>query len=96
METTNFLLEMIKDTIHHFRFIIILLIALSAFKTCLTLFLNFKMAKLQSKNNYEMIVNKDGTRAIKLTTSEKIDLKKMGGYLSEDEKIMEIEHKKAS
>lgn len=80
MDITNQLLEMIKDSLHYFRFIICLLIIVGFLKTALTMWLNYKIKKLEHKSTYQVVF--DGShRAINLTTSEKIEFEKLERHL---------------
>lgn len=87
MDIVNQLLEMLKDSLHYLRFIIVLLIVISFLKTVLTFWFDYKIKKLEHKSTYQLVVD-ENHRAISLTTHEKIDLGKLEKHLFTDRSLL--------
>lgn len=88
MDLTNQLLELVRDSLHYFRFIICLLIVIGFLKTALTLWLNYKIKKLEHKSTYQVIFDGNHHRAINLTTSDRIEFEKLEKHLLNNQMLL--------
>ena len=80
MDITNQLLGLLKDAMWSLRFFVGLLIVVSFLKTCLTLWLNYRIKKLEHKSTFQIVC--DGNhKAINLTTSEEIQFERLERHL---------------
>ncbi|NUN06147.1 MAG: hypothetical protein HUU57_10330 [Bdellovibrio sp.] len=82
MDLTSQLLGLIKDSLGFFRILVVLMLSLGFLKTALSLWLNYKIKKLEHKSTYQVVFDGNNNhRAISLTTAEKIEFEKLERHL---------------